>query len=492
MTLYYNALFYSLRDNEETFAAILVDEEGIIRETYQVAPADFQGKKIDLQGTFVFPGFVDTHSHSYEGGLYSLTADLGNSSDLPEIFQKLKDTQPIDEMIIGYNLDENLLAEKRFPTKEELDKLFPHTPCLIRRIDGHSVQVNSKTKKLIEQWGKISLPEESIFRGNWNDYVCHWFHKSLSEERVLEAYQRAAELAIRAGHTTIHTMIGDAKNDPLHYQFLHENKKELPIDYILYPQIFNVRSALDLGAERIGGCILADGSFGSGTAALTRPYVNNPDNYGILYKTDHAWEEFILEAHNNGLQVAVHCIGDASIKQILRAYVKAQRQNRRDVFHQIIHAELITDQEVIDLMSEHRIAAVMQPVFDLLWGGEDKFYAKVIGKDRALSCNRFHSLVSAGVLVTGGSDWYVTEMNALKGIYAAVNHHNTAERLTTFEALSLYTTNAAQLIKAEDRVGKLISPMEADFVCLDRDLLHDEDILSIKVNRVVKRGRIIL
>lgn len=489
MTLLHNALFYSLKDPQDTFRALLVDEQGLIRETFQSVPAGFSGTKIDLKGSFVYPGFVDTHTHSFEGGLYSFAAGLGGATCLTDVFISLQKSDPVDGKKIGYNLDENLLKERRFPTREELDKIFPSVCCLIRRIDGHSVQINSKAKEEIEKWGKIPLPEHDVYRGNWNDYISRWFHRNVSDEQIISAYQRAAELALKTGHTTIHTMIGDAKDDPLHYNLMKESRDRFPIDFVLYPQIFNVPVALQLGAERVGGCVLADGSFGSGTAALTEPYFNNPKNRGILYKSDQEWEKFIIEAHDSGLQVAVHCIGDAAIKQILAAYVKAQKENPQDLRHQIIHCELITDEQVIKTMNEYNVAAVMQPVFDLLWGGADKLYARVMGKERALHCNRFRSLESAGVLVTGGSDWYVTELNALKGIYTATNHHNPQERLTPYQALSLYTRHAARLIKAEYRVGMLAPGMEADLVCLDKDILQEQDLLPTNVLHVIKRGQ---
>ncbi|MBW6516521.1 MAG: amidohydrolase [Candidatus Cloacimonetes bacterium] len=491
MTLFYNALFYSLKERHETFSALLVDENGVIVETFQKLPNNFQGNKIDLNGTFVYPGFVDTHTHSFEGGLYSRAADLGNCRCLEDVYKLLQEREPIDGIFVGYNFDENLISEKRFPAPEELDRIFPNAPCLIRRIDGHSVQINSKAKKEIEQWGKIPLPEVEVYRGDWNDHISRWFHRNISQEEIISAYQRAAELAILAGHTTVHTMVGDAKDDPLHYKLLQESKKKFSIEFVLYPQIFNIQKALELGAPRVGGCILADGSFGSGTAALSEPYINDPQNRGILYKSSQEWEKFILEAHENGLQVAIHCIGDAAIKQILSLYAQAQQQNPKNIHHQIIHSELITDDRVIDMMKEYHVAAVMQPVFDLLWGGEDKLYAHVIGKDRALQCNRFRSLLAKNVLVTGGSDWYVTEMNALKGIYGAVNHHNTTERIDPFAALSLYTINAARLINEDENVGMLTPGRKADLVCLDRDLLQNDDILSIKITRVVKAGKII-
>ncbi|HPR17211.1 MAG TPA: amidohydrolase family protein, partial [Candidatus Cloacimonadota bacterium] len=76
MKLFYNAVFYSIRKEGEKFGAILVDDNGTIKETYQQKPQISGVQEIDLQGAFVYPGFIDTHTHSFEGGLYNLGADL--------------------------------------------------------------------------------------------------------------------------------------------------------------------------------------------------------------------------------------------------------------------------------------------------------------------------------------------------------------------------------------------------------------------------------
>src|SRR5690554_3962982 len=195
--------------------------------------------------------------------------------------------------------------------------------------------------EMIEAWGDVALRGDGAFGGKWNDDVCRQCDRNISEDWGVKADMRGGTIGIKSGPTTIHSMIGDAASDPLHYQLIAEMKGEFALDLILYPQIFDVNRALQLKSHRVGGCILADGSFGSHTAALTRPYCNDKNNSGRLYKSDDEWDEFITMAHNSGLQVAVHCIGDAAIKQILRAYIKAERGNRQNLRHQIIHCELI-------------------------------------------------------------------------------------------------------------------------------------------------------
>ena len=104
----------------------------------------------------------------------------------------------------------------------------------------------------------------------------------------------------------------------------------------------------------------------------------------------------------------------------------------------------------------------MQPNFDLLWGGENGFYAKKLGIKRSQIMNRFASLLKAGITVTGGSDWYVTPLNAAQSINAAVHHHNPQERLTLAQAIDIYTKNAAWLNFEEDTWGQIKNGFQAD------------------------------
>ncbi|MBP7563113.1 MAG: amidohydrolase [Candidatus Cloacimonetes bacterium] len=485
-TLFYNARFYTMNQRDEFFTACLVDN-GIIQAVFKDQLPSFQGKQIDLKGACVLPGFIDTHTHSFEGGLYSKGVDCSHVKDLSDLFNRLKEANPISQMIFAWNLDENAITEKRFPTIEELDAVVPDLPLLLRRVDGHSCIINTKAQKSI-QWN-YRLPDHfnGLLKGDLNDNAAHWFHKNLSETAVLEAYEAAQKIALSTGHTTIHTMIGDAKQDILHYPVMNQNISHFIIDYKLYPQSFNIRKALDNGATRIGGCILADGSFGSHTAALSVPYADMPEHYGNPYQSQEFWDQFIMECHQNNLQVGVHCIGDFAINQIINAVEKAQKHHEKDLRHQIIHCELLRD-DMIQRMADNQMSAVMQPAFDRYWGGKTGFYQKVLGLDRAYSCNRFKSLVSQGVLVTGGSDWYITPVDALLGIDSAVNIHNPDERLEVFEAISLYTSNAAKLSFDDNQIGTLSIGKQADFVCLDQDIFKSQKIDQIKVISVYKKG----
>ncbi|MEW5815334.1 MAG: amidohydrolase family protein [Spirochaetota bacterium] len=492
--LFINGIFHSMEKEREVFSGLLM-EDGIIKEVFNRIPEAGIHTVFDCRGSCVFPGFIDTHTHSFEGGLYSLGADLSEINSLPELFEVLSVSKRLGDKIIAWRFNEENIKEKRFPTIDELDKIFPETPVLIRRVDGHSCIANSAALKKIHWVKKPDISLSAAFARDQNKAITRWFHSNLEEETILKAYAAAAENAIKGGCTTVHVMIGDGKSDPLHFSLLREHLKDFPVEFILYPQVANVEVAAGLDSPRLGGCLLVDGSFGSHTAALLKPYTDRPEIRGQLYNSNAYWESLVSQAHAAGLQCAVHAIGDAAIRQITEVYHSVQQKHSKDLRHMIIHCELLSDtllfEGVLNKILDSGTALVIQPMFDRLWGGSSGFYSKVMGEERALHTNRLQSIREKNILLTGSSDWYVTELNPLKGIHAAVHLHNPKERLTPFQALELYTSKAALLSFDEGRLGKLLPGFQADMVCLSENPLPATNIDTIKINYLFKKGKLI-
>jgi len=440
-----------------------------------------QDEICDLYMGYLYPGFIDTHTHSFEGGLYSLGVDLSACQDIPDVLARLDSAKSIganEDTLFAWQLDENKLAEGRFPTLAELDSVIPNRALILRRIDGHSCVLNSYARALLPN---LDVPGE-ILRGKDNDKAVHYFHGKLSCEVILQAYQAAARIAIEGGFTGLHTMIGDADYSIGHYELIRDNLDSFPLSFTLYPQSFNLRAALDAGAKRIGGCILADGSIGSQTAALSEPYLNSLSR-GVLYQSDIFWQDFISRASEQGLQVAVHAIGDRAIRQINDIYLNLP--GTAYLRHQLIHCE-ITPDELISEIKASGATAVMQPNFDLLWGGDMGFYTEKLGLERSRQMNRFSTLTKSGVRVCGGSDWYITILDAAISIRATLRHHTVNERLSHAEAIDIYTTNAAWLSQEENSRGKIAEGFVADFSVYDKPL--DDPDQKPELKAVICKG----
>ena len=99
--------------------------------------------------------------------------------------------------------------------------------------------------------------------------------------------------------------------------------------------------------------------------------------------------------------------------------------------------------------------------------------------------------MNEGILLTGGSDWYVTDLDPLKGIYAATHMNNPKESLTMEEAITIYTENAAKLSFDEKRLGQIKEGFQADFTCLSKNLFTEDSFNNKNINFTIKNGEII-
>ncbi|MDD3562622.1 MAG: amidohydrolase [Candidatus Cloacimonetes bacterium] len=488
MKVFHNARFWHNSTFDNDVKAILTHDGKIVALLTELPESTQDYDFVDLKGNYVYPGFIDTHTHSFEGGLYSLMIDLGGARSLQDVFDLIAEgKRDKGKFIFAWNFDELKIAEGRFPTRAELDSIVSDKNLVLRRIDGHSCLINSfACSNILSQTGNI-LSADEVFRGFDNDRAVHWFHNNIEPELILKAYHAASQIALKGGFSTIHTMVGDANMSIGHYSLLQEHLADFGVDFVLYPQSFNIEAALEVGAQRIGGCILADGSLGSYSAALYEPYRGHSIN-GNLYQTDAYWYDFITRAHQNNLQVGVHCIGDRAITQINNVYMALANSDFKDLRHQLIHCEL-TDDALINHIKASGAVPVMQPMFDRLWGGESGFYAKVLGQERAKHMNRFATMLSRGIKITGSSDWYITELNIVASLAAAMNHHNPAEALTAAQAIDIYTKNAAWLSHDEDVKGQLLPDMMADFTVMNYDLKKPG--ADNKVVATIKAGKLL-
>jgi predicted amidohydrolase YtcJ len=260
---------------------------------------------------------------------------------------------------------------------------------------------------------------------------------------------------------------------------------------VLYYQTMEIAKVIELGLPRIGGCILLDGDVGPHTAALSEPYADDPGCYGTLYYQDDVVNQFTLAAHKEGLQIAFHAVGDAAVEQALNAYENALEQvPREDHRHRIEHCEVIRESQ-ITRASKLGIALAIQPPFNHFWPHTG--YYRTLGEERAWKADPVRSLIRPNLLVAGGSDSTVTPLGPLIGVHAAVNHSNPAERISAFEAMKLYTINAARIAFQEDDRGSLEVGKLGDLVVLAENPFEVDQrrIKEIKVEMTVIGGNIL-
>ncbi len=432
--------------------------------------------RIDLQGTTVLPAFADCHVHLTDTGYFLEERNLEGVRNYAE-FSDAVARLPRGEFILAGQFDESSWRDGSSADAAPLERSFPDSLALLVRIDGHSSLVNRKTLNwlhLPRQMRGIERDGDGVPTGrltleaNWQAQTR--FMKELPGRVRREAERRAALLALQRGYLHLHVqLVGFGRDE---YAGEIEALKSLP-SAKWYPKICEPDAALarDAGLPYVGGDVFLDGSIGSCTAAVTRPFAGT-DSHGELRYSDDEVYVYFANAEALGISAGVHAIGDRAIEQCIATWerVLGGKPSSRGCRHFIEHFEIALP-EHIEACARLGIYLSMQPQFDALWGGGGRMYEARLGNARMRTMNALGRIQSAGGILCGGDDSPVCNLSPLEGLQAAVGHHEDSERLTPAQALTMYTYNAARLAHADRHTGVLAPGFQADFVILDRDPL---------------------
>ncbi|MBI2076761.1 MAG: amidohydrolase family protein [Euryarchaeota archaeon] len=237
-------------------------------------------------------------------------------------------------------------------------------------------------------------------------------------------------------------------------------------------------ASTDFGSDlvRVAGTkYYSDGWLGPRTAALLSPYTDRPWSRGVLFLEQNEADAAVAEAVNLGLKMATHTIGDQGLAVILQAYEKGGvNATMRPAFE---HASMVQPRYVPRLKD---LGAVLS--YQLSFATSDHtFTESAVGKDRAAYTYAWKTLMDAGILLAGGSDFPIETISPFWGLQRVVTRQELdgrppggwqpSQRLTMEEALRTVTWNAAYNLFMEDRVGSLEAGKLADFIVLDQDIL---------------------
>jgi len=466
--------------------------------------ADSKAKLIDAKGKVVLPGFIDAHSHFAYMGVREGYLDLSDTTAKHEALSKIKEfslNKAAGEWIIGSGWDESHWSDSNeYMNKGELDAASPDNPVLLRRVDGHLDCVNTRALEI------LNLPKDTIGyelvdgepTGVLKEDAVELAAKILepSVEEFISGITTATKIAHRRGVTSIQDAQVDGRMLKA-YRLLNQ-ADQLNIRASLMPTTEYLNELIDLGLGagfggdrlRLGPLkVFSDGSIGAGTAAISEPYLDNPDELGLLMWEKERLEEIVVKAHENDIQLAIHAIGDRAIDLVLDCFEKANAQSKKDLRHRIEHAEMLSAEQIAR-MREMKIIASMQPNFVGQWGLSDGMYDHRLGRERTMRMNPVAAVVENGVPLIFGSD--CMPFNPLYGIHWAVNAPYPLQRISPEQAFKAYTIGGAYASFEEGRKGTLEVGKLADLVMLDGDPFKEpEAIVDMSVQMTIFNGEVV-
>lgn len=450
---------YTCAGAEPLDNALMLVQGGLIQWVGPVSAA------VDLPRVYIpgvaVSGFIDSHVHLTATGLDMLALDAQEFSAIPDLLAAIAQLDDRNGLVRVWGYEPDKFRERRYPTLEELDRACPRNLLWINHIESHGTLVNTPSLQA------LGLPSsQALLVGENNQRARNFFLGSISAQEREEAILAAAGLAVSRGVTTLHAMEGGRLFHNLDVEAVLAMQDRLPVDAVIYPQVIQVDWPVELGLRQIGGCLPLDGSSGVYTAALTQPYYRREDRGAIYYSREEI-RDYVLNAHQHDLQVAMHACGDAAIDIFLDAVEYAQGRFPY-IPHRIEHFE-IPRADQVERCVRLGVILSMQPAFDWHWGGPDGDYARTLGPTGWQNTNPVGWAVRAGLVVAGGSDSGVTPLDPLLGIRAAVSHHNPEQRVSLDQALAMFTENGALAARLEDR-GRLEPGLRADIAVLDKDI----------------------
>jgi predicted amidohydrolase YtcJ len=367
---------------------VLVDGRHV--ERVGVGEAPEADRVVDLPGTTVLPGFVDTHVHLTGTGVHHQAPELGSAVSAAELLTVVREIAAVRQgPVYLHGWDESGWRDRTLPTLGELDRVTER-PLGLARVDGHLVLVNSAGLEASEAAGQTGVETNDAgaptgrLTGNAGQAAKRWFSTNLSDHDVEELQLAAASLAVAHGVTTIHEMSMPADRGMRDLEILLAHRSRLPLDVVSYVATTDISTVMDLGLPRIGGDLPVDGSIGARTASVSGGFVDRGPNPGGYFGDDEL-AQYFHDGHLAGLQVGVHAIGDAAVEQVVRTWERVyqsldsrQRRHFRARRHRIEHFEMAS-LDVIERAAMLGLAISVQPTFDARWGFPGGLYEQGLG-----------------------------------------------------------------------------------------------------------------
>ncbi len=457
---------------------------------------------IDAELKPVYPGFYDAHCHFWGYANTFNTVNLVGSKSFDEVISRIVDFDRANNVdwITGRGWDQNLWEDPSFPNCDSLSQLFPNTPILIRRIDGHGALANKKALELANittettiEGGQI-LTENGELTGvlidNAVDLVIDIIPEMEADDK-LALLQKAEAKLFEQGLTAIHDA-GITSIQRKDFIKWYENHELTIKNYaMLFPEDDNMEFVRTNG--EYDSChlhinsfkLIADGALGSRGACLIAPYSDSADHFGTILRSKNKIESIAKFADNVNFQLNTHCIGDSANRLMLNIYqntVGSKPNHRWRIEHaQILHPNDFTFFDYLGVIPS------VQPTHctsDMPWAEER------IGKERLPYAYAYKTLLNKAGLVALGTDFPIENISVLETFYAAVTRmkkasehgetYNSDEQLTREEALLGITRWAAYSSFEETRKGSLEAGKAADFVMLTKDIMTvpDAEILN--------------
>lgn len=454
---------------------------------------------IDLQGRTAVPGFIDAHAHvmgvGYNAAAVNVTPDAVSSiRDIREKIAERAATVPPGTWIEARGFDQGWLAERRIPTRHDLDDIAPNHPVVMIRACHHIVTANSRALELAGITSATpDTPEGTIDRDEHGEPTgvlreaaalpVYAAQGEPTEEMILAAIERGGQEFRRHGVTSVAEAGIRRPEEFRAYQRARQQQTigvrtwlMMMIDETL-DELISLGITTGFGDDwfRIGNAkLFVDGSIGGRTARMTYPYESEEANLGLWMEEPETITGKLQKAHAAGFQLGNHAIGDGAIELLIESYERAQREHPvADPRFRIEHCSIMR----ADLLPRlQALGAVPIPGTTFLYDFR-QVYDDNLGRERIRYAYAMRTYEELGIVAAASTDAPVCLVNPMLGVHFMVNRTDRGdepvypeERVSLGSAIRAYTRNGAYSMFGEGEKGSLAPGMLADMAVLNTDL----------------------
>ncbi len=490
---------------------------------------DLTDQIIDLKGGFLMPAFADGHAHPLFAGREAQGPKVNGLQSVEEIVAEVKSFAEANQnsiWIIGGAYEAAIIERGDFDA-HWLDAAVSDRPVVLHAVDHHTIWVNSKALEIagitsatkVPQGGTIARRADGSPKGTLREPAAMDLIMKLAPERTLqdelEAIAWASDQNLAAGVTcSMDAWVEDGMTEiyieaaksghlkvDMNLTFLAQPEKwRNRVDY--YNQMRALVEALPVEAGLTAKSVkfICDGALSAGTAAILEPYLDDPKSTGLLIWSNEEFIEAATAFDKQGLQLHIHAIGDAAVRQALDVIEAVQSVNppwdRRPV---ITHAQLI---DPVDLprFASLGVIANFQPLWTYLDPMNKELILPRIGEDRNNQQYQLRKVIESGAQISFGSDWPITDFRPLAALAVPVHRQSPDQQppegwsieqaISIEESMHFYTAAVAKQLFREADYGTLEVGKVADFIVLDRNPIESKphDVREIRVLATYRRG----
>lgn len=497
---------------------------------------------LDLAGKTVLPGLMDSHVHP-GAAMIEFDHEIPTMETIADVLAylsgRVKASRP-GELISVRQIFITRLEEKRYPTRAELDHIAPNNPVVFST--GPDSMLNSLALKLggysrdykVKQ-GSAGVMEVDA-KGEPTGLLRSLSHNvkaptSVKSPTAEDTYRRTVELFRdynAVGLTTVADRDSSLKQCELYQKMLAQGDLtvrmrpspgiptmslwpacEKAIDEVIQHPLTKDDPMLQI----IGTKVYLDGGMLTGSAWMIDPWgiseaygISDPQYRGVQKIAAERLKQLVEKVTAAGLQFTAHSVGDAAVQLLIDTYEEVnQRHSVRAARSSVTHCNFMHPDSIAKA-ARLGVCIDLQPIWLHMDG---RTLMGHFGEERMARFQPLRACFDQKVIVGGGSDHMqkigsfrsINPYNPWLGMWTAITRKarkldqpiHIENALTREEALRLYTSNNAYLLKAEQNTGSLEPGKLADMILVDRDPLTCpiDDLVQTQVLKTWLGGKVV-